>query len=199
MILGDCLPAQEPLSRPLSSFSKFVSIFPCFYGRIKFGVSASVFRINFHFREKVSLKEAVVFGFFLLLLVWVSYSVTIQITYAMSNIFTLSETLFCLLFNRKDRKMALIQMGSVEEAIESLIEFHNHDLGENHHLRVSFSKSTIWVPFLPPSKPVATWMLLSSRLPSVEMAFITYLCFFGECCSFKPFYKVSLIGFDFLI
>ncbi|KAE8277675.1 Polypyrimidine tract-binding protein 1 [Larimichthys crocea] len=43
----------------------------------------------------------------------------------------------------KDHKMALIQMGSVEEAIESLIEFHNHDLGENHHLRVSFSKSSI--------------------------------------------------------
>ncbi|XP_051529406.1 polypyrimidine tract-binding protein 1-like isoform X1 [Myxocyprinus asiaticus] len=46
-------------------------------------------------------------------------------------------------FFQKDRKMALIQMGSVEEAIESLIQFHNHDLGENHHLRVSFSKSTI--------------------------------------------------------
>ncbi|KAG7487863.1 hypothetical protein MATL_G00027940 [Megalops atlanticus] len=46
-------------------------------------------------------------------------------------------------FFQKDRKMALIQMGSVEEAIQSLIEFHNHDLGENHHLRVSFSKSTI--------------------------------------------------------
>uniref|UniRef100_A0A6Q2XLJ5 Polypyrimidine tract-binding protein 1 n=1 Tax=Esox lucius TaxID=8010 RepID=A0A6Q2XLJ5_ESOLU len=46
-------------------------------------------------------------------------------------------------FFQKDRKMALVQMGSVEEAIESLIEFHNHDLGENHHLRVSFSKSTI--------------------------------------------------------
>ena len=44
---------------------------------------------------------------------------------------------------RKDRKMALIQMSSVEEAVESLIEFHNHDLGDNHHLRVSFSKSTI--------------------------------------------------------
>ncbi|KAG7277541.1 hypothetical protein CRUP_030703 [Coryphaenoides rupestris] len=43
----------------------------------------------------------------------------------------------------KDHKMALIQMGSVDEAIESLIEFHNHDLGENHHLRVSFSKSSI--------------------------------------------------------
>ncbi|XP_015221093.1 polypyrimidine tract-binding protein 1b isoform X1 [Lepisosteus oculatus] len=46
-------------------------------------------------------------------------------------------------FFQKDRKMALIQMGSVEEAIQCLIEYHNHDLGENHHLRVSFSKSTI--------------------------------------------------------
>ncbi|XP_036970360.1 polypyrimidine tract-binding protein 1b isoform X1 [Acanthopagrus latus] len=46
-------------------------------------------------------------------------------------------------FFQKDHKMALIQMGSVEEAIECLIEFHNHDLGENHHLRVSFSKSSI--------------------------------------------------------
>ncbi|XP_012692467.1 polypyrimidine tract-binding protein 1a isoform X2 [Clupea harengus] len=46
-------------------------------------------------------------------------------------------------FFQKDRKMALIQMGLVDEAIEALIEFHNHDLGENHHLRVSFSKSTI--------------------------------------------------------
>uniref|UniRef100_A0A8C5BFC9 RRM domain-containing protein n=1 Tax=Gadus morhua TaxID=8049 RepID=A0A8C5BFC9_GADMO len=46
-------------------------------------------------------------------------------------------------FFQKDHKMALIQMGSVDEAIEALIEFHNHDLGENHHLRVSFSKSSI--------------------------------------------------------
>ncbi|KAL1770223.1 polypyrimidine tract-binding protein 1 isoform X1 [Sigmodon hispidus] len=46
-------------------------------------------------------------------------------------------------FFQKDRKMALIQMGSVEEAVKALIELHNHDLGENHHLRVSFSKSTI--------------------------------------------------------
>lgn len=53
----------------------------------------------------------------------------------------LSDLNFCLV--RKDRKMALIQMGSVEEAIQSLIDLHNHDLGENHHLRVSFSKSTI--------------------------------------------------------
>ncbi|NXW66539.1 PTBP1 protein, partial [Eurystomus gularis] len=46
-------------------------------------------------------------------------------------------------FFQKDRKMALIQMSSVEEAIQSLIDLHNHDLGENHYLRVSFSKSTI--------------------------------------------------------
>uniref|UniRef100_A0A7M4F999 Polypyrimidine tract-binding protein 1 n=1 Tax=Crocodylus porosus TaxID=8502 RepID=A0A7M4F999_CROPO len=32
-------------------------------------------------------------------------------------------------FFQKDRKMALIQMGSVEEAIQSLIDLHNHDLG----------------------------------------------------------------------
>ncbi|KAM6986771.1 polypyrimidine tract-binding protein 3 isoform 1-T2 [Aplochiton taeniatus] len=46
-------------------------------------------------------------------------------------------------FFQKDRKMALIQLGSVEEAIQALIDLHNHDLGDNHHLRVSFSKSTI--------------------------------------------------------
>ncbi|XP_012308881.2 polypyrimidine tract-binding protein 1-like [Aotus nancymaae] len=46
-------------------------------------------------------------------------------------------------FFQKDRKMALIQMGSVEEAVQALIDLHNHDLGESHHLWVSFSKSTI--------------------------------------------------------
>lgn len=46
-------------------------------------------------------------------------------------------------FFPKDCKMALIQLGSVEEAVHALIELHNHNLGENHHLRVSFSKSTI--------------------------------------------------------
>ncbi|TUH72449.1 Polypyrimidine tract-binding protein 3 [Bagarius yarrelli] len=43
----------------------------------------------------------------------------------------------------KHQTMALIQLGSVEEAIQALIDLHNYDLGENHHLRVSFSKSTI--------------------------------------------------------
>uniref|UniRef100_A0A8C6PYB3 Polypyrimidine tract binding protein 2b n=1 Tax=Nothobranchius furzeri TaxID=105023 RepID=A0A8C6PYB3_NOTFU len=43
----------------------------------------------------------------------------------------------------QDRKMALIQMSSVEEAIQTLIDLHNYDMGGNHHLKVSFSKSTI--------------------------------------------------------
>lgn len=46
-------------------------------------------------------------------------------------------------FFKRNRKMALIQMGSVEEAIQALIDLHNHNLGENHYLQVSFSKSTI--------------------------------------------------------
>ncbi len=54
-----------------------------------------------------------------------------------------SDFHYSYMINRKDRKMALIQLGSVEEAIQALIDLHNHDLGENHHLRVSFSKSTI--------------------------------------------------------
>ncbi|XP_035523471.1 LOW QUALITY PROTEIN: deoxyribonuclease-2-alpha-like [Morone saxatilis] len=44
---------------------------------------------------------------------------------------------------RKDRKMALMQLASVEEAIEALIALHDHQLDHNQHLRVSFSKSTI--------------------------------------------------------
>ncbi|NXL91083.1 PTBP3 protein, partial [Alectura lathami] len=39
--------------------------------------------------------------------------------------------------------MALIELNTVEEAIHGLIVLHNYDLGENHHLRVSFSNSII--------------------------------------------------------
>ncbi|XP_076440029.1 polypyrimidine tract-binding protein 1-like isoform X2 [Babylonia areolata] len=46
-------------------------------------------------------------------------------------------------FFQKDRKMALIQMDNVDEAVHALIGMHNTQLGENSHLRVSFSKSTI--------------------------------------------------------
>ncbi|KAG9343282.1 hypothetical protein JZ751_014263 [Albula glossodonta] len=43
----------------------------------------------------------------------------------------------------QDHKMALLQMSTVEEAIQALIDLHNYNMGENHYLRVSFSKSTI--------------------------------------------------------
>uniref|UniRef100_A0A673II80 Polypyrimidine tract-binding protein 2-like n=1 Tax=Sinocyclocheilus rhinocerous TaxID=307959 RepID=A0A673II80_9TELE len=43
----------------------------------------------------------------------------------------------------QDRKMALLQMSTVEEAIQTLIDLHNYDMGRGHRLRVSFSKSTI--------------------------------------------------------
>ncbi|XP_073499338.1 polypyrimidine tract-binding protein 2 isoform X2 [Phyllobates terribilis] len=43
----------------------------------------------------------------------------------------------------QDHKMALLQMSTVEEAIQALIDLHNYNISDNHHLRVSFSKSTI--------------------------------------------------------
>ncbi|XP_055931663.1 polypyrimidine tract-binding protein 1-like isoform X2 [Argiope bruennichi] len=46
-------------------------------------------------------------------------------------------------FFPKDRKMALIQLNSVEEAVIALIKMHNYQLSDSSHLRVSFSKSTI--------------------------------------------------------
>ncbi|XP_014875373.1 polypyrimidine tract-binding protein 3 isoform X3 [Poecilia latipinna] len=46
-------------------------------------------------------------------------------------------------FFQKDRKMALLQLASVEEAVEALIALHDQQLDHNQHLRVSFSKSTI--------------------------------------------------------
>jgi len=45
--------------------------------------------------------------------------------------------------NERDRKMALLQMSTVEEAIQVLIDLHNYDMGSGHRLKVSFSKSTI--------------------------------------------------------
>ncbi|NXY45443.1 PTBP3 protein, partial [Ceuthmochares aereus] len=62
----------------------------------------------------------------------------------LKNLFTSTgSTVKAFRFFQRDCKMALIQLGSVEEAVHALIELHNYDLGENHHLRISFSKSTI--------------------------------------------------------
>lgn len=46
---------------------------------------------------------------------------------------------------RNDKKMALIQMSNVAEAIEALIALHDNKLDENqpNTIKVSFAKSTI--------------------------------------------------------
>lgn len=44
-------------------------------------------------------------------------------------------------FFPKDRKMALVTMGSTEEAIDGLIKMHNYKITESNHLRVSFAKT----------------------------------------------------------
>ncbi|XP_077285199.1 polypyrimidine tract-binding protein 1 heph isoform X3 [Arctopsyche grandis] len=46
-------------------------------------------------------------------------------------------------FFPKDRKMALVQLPSIDDAVAALIKMHNHQLSESNHLRVSFSKSNI--------------------------------------------------------
>ncbi|XP_050305032.1 polypyrimidine tract-binding protein 2 isoform X2 [Anthonomus grandis grandis] len=46
-------------------------------------------------------------------------------------------------FFPKDKKMALIQLPTMEEAVIALIKMHNYQLSESNHLRVSFSKSSI--------------------------------------------------------
>uniref|UniRef100_A0A8C3K2U5 Polypyrimidine tract binding protein 3 n=1 Tax=Calidris pygmaea TaxID=425635 RepID=A0A8C3K2U5_9CHAR len=62
----------------------------------------------------------------------------------LKNLFeNVGSTVKAFRFLQKDCKMALIQLGCVEEALHALIELHNYDLGENHHLRVSFSRCTI--------------------------------------------------------
>ncbi|BFZ16548.1 hypothetical protein BsWGS_19594 [Bradybaena similaris] len=57
--------------------------------------------------------------------------------------FSKSGTVKAFKFFPKDRKMALIQMSTMEEAIHALIDMHNYQMGESCHLRVSFSKSII--------------------------------------------------------
>ncbi|NWX79351.1 PTBP3 protein, partial [Alca torda] len=62
----------------------------------------------------------------------------------LKNLFaSAGSTVKAFRFLPKDSKMALIQLGSVEEALHALIELHNYDLGDNHHLRVSFSRCSM--------------------------------------------------------
>ncbi|XP_033115141.1 polypyrimidine tract-binding protein 1-like isoform X4 [Anneissia japonica] len=61
----------------------------------------------------------------------------------LKNAFTQHGTVCGFKFFPKDRKMALIQMNNLEEAVEALVSMHNYPLGDNQHLRVSFSKANI--------------------------------------------------------
>ena len=59
------------------------------------------------------------------------------------DLFSTYGTVKAFKFFQKDRKMALIQMDTAEEACTALIATHNYQLAENMHLRCTFSKATI--------------------------------------------------------
>lgn len=59
------------------------------------------------------------------------------------DLFGMYGTVKAFKFFQKDRKMALLQMETVEEAITALIATHNYQLADNMHLRCTFSKATI--------------------------------------------------------
>jgi polypyrimidine tract-binding protein 2 len=53
------------------------------------------------------------------------------------------ESVSAFKFFPKDRKMALINFASLDDAVMALIRLHNFQLADSAHLRVSFSKSSI--------------------------------------------------------
>ncbi|CAF3307169.1 unnamed protein product [Rotaria socialis] len=59
------------------------------------------------------------------------------------NIFSQYGKIKRFKFFEKDRKMALIEMETIEDAIAALINTHNYRLADSMHLRVSFSKSKL--------------------------------------------------------
>ena len=59
------------------------------------------------------------------------------------DLFATYGTVKAFKFFQKDRKMALVQMDTAEEACTALIATHNYQLAENMHLRCTFSKATI--------------------------------------------------------
>jgi len=62
---------------------------------------------------------------------------------ALKELFVEHGEVVAFKFFMKDRKMALIQMGSIEEACQALVGLHNFELANASHLRVSFTKSVI--------------------------------------------------------
>jgi len=61
----------------------------------------------------------------------------------LKELFNEYGTVVAFRFFMKDRKMALVEMSSVEESVEALINLHNYQFGDKQNLRVSFTKSVI--------------------------------------------------------
>jgi len=59
----------------------------------------------------------------------------------LKDMFTENGTISNFRFFPKDRRMALLQLSTVEEAVISLIKLHNNKMNESSHLRVSFAKN----------------------------------------------------------
>ncbi|XP_076805027.1 polypyrimidine tract-binding protein 1-like [Clavelina lepadiformis] len=57
--------------------------------------------------------------------------------------FNIYGTVKAFKFFQKDRRMALIQMSGLDEAVKCLVMLHNLKLSDTNHLRVSFSKGHI--------------------------------------------------------
>jgi hnRNP-L/PTB/hephaestus splicing factor len=61
----------------------------------------------------------------------------------LKDMFSDYGTVIAFKFFANDRKMALIQLDSQEEAVAALVGLHNYELAGRQHLRVSFTKSVI--------------------------------------------------------
>lgn len=109
----------------------------------------------------------------------------------------------------RDRKMSLIQMSSVEEAIQALMDLHNYDMGGNHHLKVSFSKSTIWSAMTRPAlrerhlQSTSTFCLQPFYVVTKPFSSSSMSCSTSSCrCnrnSFSRFLKKLLIKYSSLL
>jgi len=71
------------------------------------------------------------------------YNVNVLEEDEIKSMFGQYGTVIAFKFFNNDRKMALIEMSTVEESTHALMGLHNYRIGDSLHMRVSFSKSTI--------------------------------------------------------
>lgn len=61
----------------------------------------------------------------------------------LTDLFSQYGTVVGFRFLKNERKMALIQMGTVEQGIEALVNLHNREVDGKYNIRVSFTKSSV--------------------------------------------------------